>query len=195
MRRDGGGVRRATAGELRVGLVVSGCSDDTTQSEAPDAAGTCPATFDGANGKACGPSGFRCSFEYYCVGNLYQVANCDCTNGTFQCFDQTASTTPIAVGSEPACTAQPSTMATCPATYAATDGVACSVAGALCAYKGQVCDGLQLNDECQCVAGGNGSSADGGGLAYKCQRTVCNDEAGAGEAGSEAGITDAATDG
>jgi hypothetical protein len=163
---------------LTTGAVVSGCSDDNASPAQAEAGATCPATFDGANAQKCNVEGARCSYEYYCTGNLYQVANCTCTSGKFQCFDQTAPTTAIAAGSEPACLQPKPGMTTCPSDFQTADGTACSVSGSVCYYPGQLCNGIQSLDHCQCVSGGNGSAADGGALAFKCERQICNLEAG-----------------
>jgi hypothetical protein len=163
---------------LTTGAVVSGCSDDNASSAPAEAGATCPATFDGANGAKCVAEGQRCSYEYYCTGNLYQVTNCSCTAGKFACYDQTAPTTPIVVGSPPGCLQPKPTTPNCPSTFQSAEGQACTVAGAVCYYPGQLCDGIQNLDHCQCVAGGNGSASDGGNLAFKCERDICNLEAG-----------------
>jgi hypothetical protein len=162
---------------LTTGAVMSGCSDDNAASKPVEAGATCPATFDGANGQKC-TEGQKCSYEYYCTGNLYQVTNCDCASGKFECFDQTAPTTPIAVGSQPACLQPKPGMTNCPSTFQSAEGQACSVSGSVCYYPGQLCNGIQSLDHCQCVSGGNGSASDGGTLAFKCERQICNLEAG-----------------
>jgi hypothetical protein len=163
---------------LTTGAVVSGCSDDNTASKPVEAGATCPATFAAANGAKCVAEAQRCSFEYYCTGNLYQVANCDCTAGKFSCVDQTDPTTPIAVGADPQCVKAKPGSVTCPDTFQSAEGQACSVSGAICYYPGQLCGGIQSEDHCQCVSGGNGSASDGGTLAFKCERQICNLEAG-----------------
>ena len=183
----------AASALLTAGLVVSGCSSDSTNAVAVEAGTTCPPNFDGANGKACNESGLRCTFQYYCTGNLYQIANCECTGGKFACFDQSAPSTPIAVGAAPVCVNANNTKdEPCPASFDTADGVTCHVPGKTCQYAGILCGSFTDNDHCQCVAGGNGSGGPDAGLAYKCERNVCSLEAGA---DTDSGIKDAGTDG
>jgi hypothetical protein len=179
---------------LTAGIAVSGCSSDSTNGSVEEAGTTCPATFDEANAKSCNTTGLRCTFQYYCTGNLYQIANCNCVGGKFACFDQSAPTTAIAAGAAPVCINANNTKdEPCPSSFEVADGVSCKVPGKTCQYAGQVCNGFQLNDHCQCVAGGNGSSAADSGLAYKCEKNLCSLEGGAG--GDSGTIQDAATDG
>ncbi len=180
---------------LTTGLVVSGCSDDSTNASPAEAGTTCPATFEEANTRFCNTEGLRCTFQYYCTGNLYQIANCNCTGGKFACYDQSAPATPIAANAAPACVNANNTKdEPCPASFDSADGVACHVAGKTCQYAGQVCEGFQLNDHCQCVAGGNGSGGADAGLAYKCEKNLCSLEGG-GPATDSGTIQDASTDG
>jgi hypothetical protein len=156
------------------GIVVSGCSSDSTSATPVEAGTTCPATFSAANGKTCNDTGLRCTFQYYCTGNLYQIADCNCTGGKFQCFDQSAPTTPIAQGAAPVCVNANNTKdENCPSSFASADGVTCHVPGKTCQYSGEICAGFQQNDHCQCVAGGNGAGGVDAGLAYKCEKALC----------------------
>lgn len=180
---------------LTAGVAVSGCSSDSSNGAAAEAGTICPATFDEANTKFCNTEGLRCTFQYYCTGNLYQIANCNCTGGKFACFDQSAPSTPIAAGAAPVCVNANNTKdEMCPSSFDSAEGATCHTPGKTCQYAGQVCDGFQLNDHCQCVAGGNGSGSADAGLAYKCEQNICNAEAGSG-GGKDSGISDAADSG
>jgi len=184
----------ATTALVTAGIAVSGCSSDSTNANNAEAGTTCPPTFDQANTKSCNTEGLRCTFQYYCTGNLYQIANCNCTGGKFACFDQSNPTTAIAAGAEPVCVNDTTTKdEQCPSSFDSADGVTCHVAGKTCQYSGEVCDGLQLNDHCQCVAGGNGAGGADAGLAYKCEKNICNTEAGS--PGTDSGSPTEAGDG
>lgn len=160
---------------LTAGIAVSGCSSDSTNANPAEAGTTCPSNFESANTRACNTEGLRCTFQYYCTGNLYQIANCNCTSGKFACFDQSAPSTAIAAGAAPACVNANNTKdETCPSTFDSADGVTCHVSGKTCQYAGEVCDGFQLNDHCQCVSDGNGSGSPDAGLAYKCEKNLCS---------------------
>jgi hypothetical protein len=144
-------------------LFCAACSDGFTVAEpAPkqneQAAATCPANIEAANGAKCPHEGLDCRMPISCDA-VNEQATCVCTNGRFACSDHLGD---IPVGTEPVCTPRgPADDSPCPVSMQVAEDLPCVTTGKLCSYEGPICPesltGKPALESCVCRGLSNGT--------------------------------------